>query len=35
MEKFGYSKPNVAYVQGYIEQLTSAGLPENSFDIIM
>ena len=35
MEKFGYSKPNVDYVHGYIEKLTAAGLPENSFDIIM
>lgn len=35
MEKFGYSKPNVEYVQGYIEKLTAAGLQENTQDIII
>lgn len=34
-EKFGYSKPNVEFVQGYIEKLTAAGVPENSQDIII
>lgn len=35
MEKFGYKKPNVDFVQGYIEALREAGLEENSYDIIM
>ena len=34
-EKFGYSKPNVEFREGYIEQLDKAGLQDNSFDIIM
>ncbi|XP_041840104.1 arsenite methyltransferase [Melanotaenia boesemani] len=35
MEAFGYKKPNVSFVQGYIEALTEAGLEKNSFDIII
>ncbi|XP_010871223.2 arsenite methyltransferase [Esox lucius] len=35
MQEFGYRKPNVSFVQGYIEALTEAGLKENSFDIII
>lgn len=35
MQKFGYKKPNVSFVQAYIEALTEAGLETNSFDIIM
>ena len=35
MEKFGYNKPNIEFVHGYIENLIEAGLKENSFDIIM
>uniref|UniRef100_A0A8C5GH92 Arsenite methyltransferase n=1 Tax=Gouania willdenowi TaxID=441366 RepID=A0A8C5GH92_GOUWI len=35
MKEFGYKKPNVDYVQGYIEALTEAGLQNNSFDIII
>ncbi|XP_029001799.1 arsenite methyltransferase [Betta splendens] len=35
MQKFGYKKPNVNFVQGYIEALTEAGLERNSFDIII
>ena len=35
MKEFGYKKPNVNFVQGYIEALTEAGLEKNSFDIIM
>ncbi|XP_061686860.1 arsenite methyltransferase-like isoform X1 [Syngnathoides biaculeatus] len=35
MKEFGYQKPNVTFVQGYIEALTEAGLEKNSFDIII
>ncbi|KAF3687299.1 Arsenite methyltransferase [Channa argus] len=35
MQKFGFNKPNVSFVQGYIESLTEAGLANNSFDIII
>ncbi|KAM9315127.1 arsenite methyltransferase [Pholidichthys leucotaenia] len=35
MKDFGYEKPNVSFVQGYIEALTMAGLEKNSFDIII
>uniref|UniRef100_A0A7N6APQ3 Arsenite methyltransferase n=1 Tax=Anabas testudineus TaxID=64144 RepID=A0A7N6APQ3_ANATE len=35
MQKFAYKKPNVSFVQGYIEALTEAGLEKNSFDIII
>ncbi|KAL3865074.1 hypothetical protein ACJMK2_006707 [Sinanodonta woodiana] len=34
-EKFGYSTPNVKFIQGYIERLTEAGIPENSQNIII
>lgn len=34
-QEFGYEKPNVDFVQGYIEALKEAGLKENSFDIII
>ena len=34
-EKFGYSKPNIKFVKGYIEKLTEAGLKENDYDIIV
>ncbi|KAM7009318.1 arsenite methyltransferase [Tautogolabrus adspersus] len=33
--EFGYKKPNVSFVQGYIEALTEAGLEKSSFDIII
>ncbi|XP_017272343.1 arsenite methyltransferase [Kryptolebias marmoratus] len=35
MKEFGYKKPNVSFVLGYIEALTEAGLEQNSFDIIV
>lgn len=35
MQKFGYKKPNVDFVHGYIEALQEAGLQENYYDIIM
>ncbi|XP_013410494.1 arsenite methyltransferase isoform X2 [Lingula anatina] len=34
-DKFGYEKPNVAFVQGYIEKLLELGIPEGTFDIIV
>ncbi|XP_070295423.1 arsenite methyltransferase [Salvelinus sp. IW2-2015] len=34
-QEFGYEKPNVDFVQGYIEALKEAGLKEDSFDIII
>ena len=34
-EKFGYEKPNVAFVQGYIDNLMGAGLQPDYFDIIV
>ncbi|XP_057700660.1 arsenite methyltransferase-like [Corythoichthys intestinalis] len=35
MKEFGYKKPNVTFVQGYIEALTEAALEKKSFDIII
>ncbi|XP_076146100.1 arsenite methyltransferase [Alosa pseudoharengus] len=35
MQKFGYKKPNVDFVQGYIEALQEAGLHEGSYDLII
>nr|XP_061791876.1 arsenite methyltransferase-like [Nerophis lumbriciformis] len=35
MKEFGYQKPNVTFVQGFIETLTEASLENNSFDIII
>lgn len=35
MKRFGYKKPNVNFVCGYIEALAEAGLEEKSYDIIM
>lgn len=34
-EKFGYTESNVKFVKGFIEQLTTAGLEPNSFDVIV
>lgn len=34
-KKFGYSRPNVAFKQGYIENLAEMGLRDNSFDVII
>ncbi|KAK1885703.1 Arsenite methyltransferase [Dissostichus eleginoides] len=34
-KEFGFKKPNVSFVQGYIEALTEAGLEKSSFDIII
>ncbi|XP_076838697.1 arsenite methyltransferase isoform X2 [Brachyhypopomus gauderio] len=35
MQRFGYKKPNVDFIQGYIETLREAGLEEESYDIII
>uniref|UniRef100_A0A3Q3IMD9 Arsenite methyltransferase n=1 Tax=Monopterus albus TaxID=43700 RepID=A0A3Q3IMD9_MONAL len=35
MQEFGFKKPNISFVQGYIEALTEAGLEKSSFDIII
>ncbi|XP_078468832.1 arsenite methyltransferase-like isoform X2 [Lampetra planeri] len=34
-ERFGYSKSNVNFVSGYLEELGEAGLGDNTFDIIV
>ncbi|XP_036399021.1 arsenite methyltransferase [Megalops cyprinoides] len=34
-QKFGFSKPNVEFVHGYIEALTKAGLEASSYDVII
>ena len=35
MEKFGYSRPNVEFRKGYIEDLNEIGIEDNSIDIVM
>jgi len=35
MKKFGYHKPNVRFIKGYIEELDELGLPEDYFDIVI
>ncbi|CAL8330323.1 unnamed protein product [Lota lota] len=35
MQEFGYKKPNIHFVQGYIEALNEAGIEDNSYDIII
>jgi arsenite methyltransferase len=34
-EKFGYGKPNVRFLEGYIERLGEIGLEPSSFDVIV
>lgn len=34
-KKFGYNRPNVTFVQGYMEKLSEAGLQNNSFDVVL
>lgn len=34
-EKFGYVKPNVTFVQGYMEKLIEAGLQKDSVDVVL
>lgn len=35
MDKFGYQKPNVSFVQGFIEDLKSAGIKDNTIDLVV
>ncbi len=35
MECFGFNKPNVAFHTGYIEDLATAGIEDNSIDIVI
>lgn len=35
MDKFGYQKPNVEFLQGYMEKLGDAGLTDESYDIVV
>jgi SAM-dependent methyltransferase len=35
MERVGYARPNVRFLQGYIEQLGDLGLEPGSFDVIV
>ncbi|NXW34078.1 AS3MT methyltransferase, partial [Phaetusa simplex] len=35
MDKFGYKKPNVEFLQGYMEKLSDAGLADESYDIVI
>lgn len=35
MERFGYARPNVRFLQGYIERLGELGLEPRSFDVIV
>ncbi|NXE56172.1 AS3MT methyltransferase, partial [Casuarius casuarius] len=35
MDKFGYRKPNVDFIQGYMEKLGDAGLADESYDIVI
>ncbi|NXL41194.1 AS3MT methyltransferase, partial [Podilymbus podiceps] len=34
-DKFGYQKPNVEFLQGYMEKLDDAGLADESYDIVV
>ena len=35
MEKFGFARPNVEFLQGYIEDLESLGLKNDSVDVVV
>ncbi|XP_071419756.1 arsenite methyltransferase isoform X1 [Pithys albifrons albifrons] len=35
MDKFGYQKPNVEFLHGYMEKLGDAGLADESYDIVI
>ncbi|NWV64135.1 AS3MT methyltransferase, partial [Malurus elegans] len=35
MDRFGYRKPNVEFVHGYMEKLADAGLADESYDIVI
>uniref|UniRef100_A0A8C5N9C8 Arsenite methyltransferase n=1 Tax=Gouania willdenowi TaxID=441366 RepID=A0A8C5N9C8_GOUWI len=34
-KKFGYEKPNVAFVEGYMEKLGEAGIQDDSMDVVI
>ncbi|XP_047449905.1 arsenite methyltransferase isoform X2 [Mugil cephalus] len=34
-KKFGYEKPNVSFVQGYMEKLGEAGIQSDSIDVVL
>lgn len=34
-KKFGYEKPNVTFVQGYMEKLSEAGVQSDSMDVVL
>ncbi|XP_035535938.1 arsenite methyltransferase [Morone saxatilis] len=34
-KKFGYEKPNVSFVQGYMEKLSEAGIQSDSVDVVL
>jgi ubiquinone/menaquinone biosynthesis C-methylase UbiE len=34
-ERYGYAQSNVEFVQGYIEDLSSAGIADNSIDVVV
>lgn len=35
MKKFGFTRPNVRFYKGYIEDLAQIGLPDNYFDLVI
>ncbi len=35
MERFGFKRPNVRFIKGYIEDLKSLDLPDNYFDVVV
>jgi ubiquinone/menaquinone biosynthesis C-methylase UbiE len=35
MHRFSFSRPNVAFIRGYIEDLSSCGIEDNSIDIVV
>ncbi|NXO04161.1 AS3MT methyltransferase, partial [Rhinopomastus cyanomelas] len=35
MDKFGYRKPNIEFLQGYLEKLGDVGLTSESYDIVI
>ena len=34
-ERYGYARPNVEFVQGHIENLSAAGIADNSIDVVV
>lgn len=33
-KKFGFQKPNISFIKGYIEDLESTGIKNNSVDLV-